>query len=518
MKTKSYVLLLNVVLLSAMLLSACAGTPTATAVAPTTVPTTALPAAAPTTVPTTAPTAVTLATVAPVEATATIAPTESSVPAVLKMPAQIAGGRPVAITVAGTPPDSQPTLLANWQAAVSRFEALYPNVTIRGSDYTYNPDTFAALVAGKQVPTLFQVYYTDPQKMVSDGVAADLTSFVKAQGLDKIYNPQVMNLVTVDGKIYGLPMDAYAMGLAYNKTLLKAAGFTTPPTTWDELETMAKKLTNRDAGVAGFSFIFGDPKQAGWHTTILAMDFGLKNTDIAALQTNGKYVASFDNPAMLDTLNLIHNLRWVDDVLPRENNAWDTNGQALATGHEAMALMASDQFSWIKTTFADVDMSQFGFAPLPTVNGTSISQVGGDVAMVSASATADQIEAAATYRMWIQFDPNEMMTHYKLGASDPTVVVGGPRMPLYAGDYQTATAALELKYSNLPVDYALFQEGIVSGKTQVMLEAPGGVAQDYYGILGPAVSTIVTDEKANVAALLTAAQKTFQTNVLDLLK
>ncbi len=501
MKTKPFVLI-NLVVLLALVLSAC-GTPAT--VAPATVaPATAAPAtAAPAT-----------------DAPATAAPADTSpIPAVLNMPAQIAGGRPVAITVAGTPPDSQPTLLANWQAAADRFQALYPNVTIRGTDYTYNPDTFAALVAGNQVPTLFQVYLTDPEKMVSQGVAADLTALVTAQGLDKIYNPQVMSLATVGGKIYGLPMKAYAMGLAYNKTMLQAAGYDAPPKTWDELKTMAVKLTNRDEGVAGFSFIFGDPKQAGWHTTILSMDFGLKNTDIAALQDDGKYIASFDNEPMLQTLNLIQDLRWTSDVLPRENNDWPKNGEALATGRAAMALMASDQFPWIRTTFADVDMSQFGFAPLPAgPNGKSVSQVGGDIAMVSAAASADQIEAAAYYRMWLQFDPNEAQVRYDLGSSDPTVVIGGPTMPLYTGDYQTATAALELQYSNLPVDYVLFQEGIVSGQTQVMLEAPGGVAQDYYGILGPAVSTIVTEENADVAALLTAAQQTFQTNVLDLLK
>jgi multiple sugar transport system substrate-binding protein len=495
MKTNRFSLLFNAFVVASMLFLAACGT------AATTAPVQA----------TTAP----VATTAP--AVATAAPTQASVPAVLKMPAQIAGGRPVAITVAGAPPDSQPTLAANYQAAINRFEALYPNVTIRPSDYTYNPSTFAALVAGKQVPTLFQVYFTDPQKMVADGVAADLTTIFQAQGLDKVYNPQVLSLVTVNGKIYGLPMKAYAMGLAYNKTMLKAAGFDNPPTTWDELETMAKKLTNRDNGVAGFSFIFGDPVQAGWHTSILSFDFGVKNTDLVN-QVDGKYVANFDNPAMLATLNMIHNLRWVDDVLPRENNAWDTNGQALATGHEAMALMASDQFTWIKQTFTDVDMSQFGFAPLPAVNGVSVSQVGGDVAMVSATATPDQIEAATYYRMWLQFDPGEISTRYTLSASDPTVVVGGPSMPLYTGDYQTATAALEAKYSNLPVDYALFQQGIVSGKTQVMLEPGFGFGQDFYGILGPAVSTIVTDKNANVAALLTAAQKTFQTNVLDLKK
>jgi len=305
------------------------------------------------------------------------------------------------------------------------------------------------------------------------------------------------------------------MGLAYNKTMLKAAGINNPPTTWDELQTDAKTLTNRDAGVAGFSFIFGDPVQAGWHTSILSFDFGEKNTDMVNF-ADGKYTTNFDNQPMLDTLNMIHDLRWTSDVLPRENNDWGKNGDALATGKEAMALMASDQFIWMKQNYPDVDMSQFGFAPLPGVNGTSVSQVGGDVAMVSATATPDQIEAAVYYRLWIQLDPNEVMTTYKLSASDPTVVIGGPSMPLYTGDYQTAKAALDAKYSNLPVDYALFQDGITSGKTQVMLEPGFGEGQAFYAALGPVVSTIVTDQKADIAALLKAAKNTFQTDVLDL--
>lgn len=497
MNTKKIALVINLVLLLALVLSACS-TPAAT----TPPPTTEVPA--------------TTEAVAPTTATeATVAPTELPLPVVLKLPEQIAGGRPVAITVAGAPPDSQPTLAANYQAAIDRFEALYPNVTIRPDSYTYDPATFAAMVAGNTVPTLFQAYFTDPAKMVSDGVAADLTAIFDTLGLKDVYNPQVLDLVTVDGKIYGVPMKAYAMGLAYNKTMLKAAGIDTPPTTWDELTTTAKALTNRDTGVAGFSFIFGDPVQAGWHTSILSFDFGVKNTDLVNM-VDGKLVANFDNAAMLSTLNMIHDLRWVSDVLPRENNDWGKNGDALATGKEAMALMASDQFTWMKQNYPDIDMSQFGFAPLPAVNGTSVSQVGGDVAMVSATATPDQIEAAAYYRLWLQLDPGEIDITYKLSSSDPTVVIGGPTMPLYTGDYQAAKAALDTKYSNLPVDYALYQEGIVSGKTQVMLEPGFGEGQDFYAALGPVVSTIVTDEKADIPALLTQAMKTFQTNVLDL--
>ncbi|HTX91214.1 MAG TPA: extracellular solute-binding protein [Anaerolineales bacterium] len=497
MKTNRFALLLNVLVVCGVLFMSACGTSTPT-------PTTVAPATA-------APATAAPATAAPTVATA-------SVPTVLNMPEQIAGGRPVTITVVGRPPDSQPTLLAAWAAQAARFTKKYPNVTIQGSDYTYTPDSFAALVAGKQVPTLFQVYLTDPGKMIDQGVAADLTSFFQAQKLDTIYNPQILSIVSKDGKIYGIPMNAYAMGLAYNIPMLKAAGYDAPPTTWDQLATMAQKLTNRDAGVAGFSMITDGSAATGWHMTTLAFTFGLKNTDIVQ-QTNGKYVAGFDNASTLAALSFVKDLRWKYDVLPRENLAWDTNGQALATGKAAMVMMAGDQFTWIRQTYPDAPINDFGFAPLPAgPDGKSVSLVGGNIAMVSAAATPDQIEAAAYYRLWTQFDAGEIQATYDAGKADPTTVVGAPELPLYTGDYQTQTAALQKFYANLPVDnYALFMNGIVSGQVGVSPE-PLIAGQEFYGAMGSVVSTLVADQSKDPATELTAAAKTFQTNVLDKLK
>ena len=43
-------------------------------------------------------------------------------------------------------------------------------------------------------------------------------------------------------------------------------------------------------------------------------------------------------------------------------------GRLLSPGRTAMAVMAGDQFTWIRMTFPDVDMTQFGFAPLPALH------------------------------------------------------------------------------------------------------------------------------------------------------
>ncbi|MGD0857498.1 MAG: extracellular solute-binding protein [Dehalococcoidia bacterium] len=442
-----------------------------------------------------------------------------TLPKVLDMPEQIAGGRPVIITTVGIPPDSQPAILTTWKEQAARFQQLYPNVTIRGSDYAYSPDSFAALVAGNQVPTLFQVYLTDPGRMIDQGICADLSSIFTAQKLDKVYNPRLLSMLSKNGKVYGIPMKVYTIGLAYNIKLLKDAGFDAPPKTWDELVTIARKATNRDAGIAGFSFITDGANAGGWHMTVIAYDFGLKDTDIVVRQPDGKYKAGFNNAAMLSAMNFVKDLRWKHDVLPRENLGWETNGQAFVTGRVAMAIMAGDQFIGIRQNYPDADMSNLGFVQLPVgPDGISYTLGGGDIAMVSSSATPDQVEAAAYYRLWTYFDPNETVIYFEIGKQDPTTVVGAPLYPRYVGPYQAAGSALERKYANLPVEnYKLYMDGIVSCKV-VMMSEPVIAGQEYYLAVGQAVGKIVAGESVDPAAVLTKAAETYQANVLDLMK
>jgi ABC-type glycerol-3-phosphate transport system substrate-binding protein len=497
MKTKKFALLLNLVMLAALVLAACGGTPAATE--------------APAEVEAPAETEAPVATEPPAGQPAPVE--ESTGPIVF--PDEIAGGRPVEISVVGIPTEANPTGLADWNAAVARFMAKYPNVTVTGNDYVYDPTTFPALVAGDQVPTVFQGYLTDRDLMVGQGLAADLTSYFKASKLDEVYNPNLMSLVSADGKIYGMPIEAYVMGLAYNIQMLKDAGYDAPPTTWEELGPMAQKLTNRDAGIAGFSFIRGEAHQAGWHGTVIAYNFGLDDAVIVTKGDDGKYIAGFDNEQTLAALNYIKDLQWKYDALPRELLEWPTNGEILATGNAAMVLMAGGQLEWIKQTYPDVDMTQFGFAPLPAgPDGKMVSLGGGDVAFINAKATPDQIEAGFYYRLFYQFDDGEVKARYEATKTNPTAVIGEPSYTIYVGSFQEKIDALNKEYANLPIEnYELFNHAEIGLQNE-----PQIAGQDYYAALGNVVSLIVTEENTDPAAALTEAAELFQTNVLDQLK
>jgi multiple sugar transport system substrate-binding protein len=509
MQGKDKLFLVVPILMAVLLLGACTSTPVATTAAPE--PTDEV---EPTDAPATdaAP---------PTDVVVTDEPVAGPLPAVIDMPDEIAGGEPVTITVVQMPPESNPTGLAAWQEQVARFQEMYPNVTIEGTDYAYAPDTFAALVTAGEVPTLFEVYLTDPSKMIDQGVATDLTQFVEDQNLKDVINPKILAIASDDsGKVYGIPRFAYAMGLAYNKEMLSAAGYDAPPATWEEAAEMAVKLTDRDAGVAGLSFITDGSGATGWHATTLGYTFGLKQGDIVSSDGDA-YTAGWNNDAMLETLQFIHQLRWENDVLPLENLDWGRNGEALATEKAAMVVMAGDQYTWIRQTFADADMTKFAFAPLPAgPNGSSASLIGGNIAMVYSGATEAEAEAAVYWRLFTQFDPDEIIANYEAGKSDPTVVVGQPVLPLYVGEYMDAWQALEAEYANLPIEnYAAFVDAVAAGDVELVPE-PLTAGQEYYTAMGQIVSTVLAEESADfdIKALLDEQAGVFQTNVLDMLE
>ena len=218
---------------------------------------------------------------------------EVAVPEVLTLPEQIAEGRDVTITVSNMPPADQAENRATWEAQAARFMELYPNVTIEGLELEYNPAAYVALAAGGQLPTLFMTYFTEPSKFIPQGVVADITPYIQAAGIEGVFNPNVLEITSADGAIYGIPLNAYALGLAYNKDLLAAAGIDAPPTTWEELVEDAVALTDAEAGRAGFAFINDGGGATGWHYTNIAYGFGATPSDIIAANEDGTYSATY---------------------------------------------------------------------------------------------------------------------------------------------------------------------------------------------------------------------------------
>ncbi len=69
-------------------------------------------------------------------------------------------------------------------------------------------------------------------------------------------NPGAVDMVTVDGAVYGVPAGFVPLALYYNKALFDAAGVTEAPATWDDWVDTATALTVDENGD-------GTPEQYG---------------------------------------------------------------------------------------------------------------------------------------------------------------------------------------------------------------------------------------------------------------
>lgn len=434
-----------------------------------------------------------------------------SVPEVLTLPEEIAGGREVTITVSNMPPADQADRRAIWEGQAQRFMEMYPNVTIEGLELEYDPAAYVALAAGNQLPNLFLTYFTEPSKFIEQGIVADLSAQFEAAGVAGVFNPEILEVTSDGDAIYGIPLNAYALGLAYNKNMLEAAGYDAPPATWEELAEMAAALTNRDENVAGFAFINDGSAATGWHYTNIAYGFGATREDIIASNGDDTFTATYGDGPTADALQFVHDLRWEGDVLPGATLDWGSLSEALVSERVAMAIYAGDQFNFVYFNFPDADLSKFGYAAAPAGPNGRVSLIGGNLWMVSAGSTEDQVEAATFFQLWRQFDPAEILAALE-GTNE---AVGMPVLPMYVGDYQAQWEAFRAPYNILPVEnYAAFNEAVKNGEVTLQPE-PITAVQDYYTEVGVVVSEVLSNESVDAAARLAESAEEFQSFVLD---
>ncbi|PGZ94519.1 MULTISPECIES: sugar ABC transporter substrate-binding protein [unclassified Bacillus (in: firmicutes)] len=119
------------------------------------------------------------------------------------------------------------------------------------------------------------------------------------------YPKSLVDLYTVDGKLYGIPKDFDTTGLWYNKKIFDEAGIPYPDNTWDwnKLKEVAKKLTNKDKGVYGFAALMGN--QGGYY------DFIWQNGG-HIISDDGKSVG-FDQPEAIEALK--YNISFIKEGL-----------------------------------------------------------------------------------------------------------------------------------------------------------------------------------------------------------
>lgn len=172
------------------------------------------------------------------------------------------------------------------------FDILYDNIMTR---HIANSDPDIISIHAMWIPA-FANWKTHilavPPADVQDNVRANWT--------------QVTSLgSTFKGIVWGFPTEFNSWALVYNKNVLAAKGYTAPPTTWAELESMAIALTEKDANgrfvKSGFvPFVEGMPEEQRYQFLSLLWSNGgqfldLNTPDVLFDSINGLEVMQLYN-------------------------------------------------------------------------------------------------------------------------------------------------------------------------------------------------------------------------------
>ena len=414
---------------------------------------------------------------------------------------------PVTITVSNQPPASQEAELAAYLQVIEDFETEHPNITVEGVETGWDPQTFQAQLAGGQLPNVMVVPFTEPQGLIARGQIADITAELEQVGLKDILNPSASAVgQDSEGNFYGVPIDAYALGLAYNREIFEQAGLDpdAPPTTWEEVREAAKVISDT-TGIPGYVQMTTGG-QGGWTLTAMTYAAGgsVENAD-------GTEVTITDSPqAMQEQLELLQAMRWEDDSMG-SNFTYDQPGvlKEFAAGRVGMVISAPVGYAFCTQLFG-MDGQAFGLAPMPQGQDSGGSLSGGALHVVMPNATPEQRLAAVqfiAFRLKMFLDEETAVQSAKL-AFDAGMPVGLPGLSALKEDYRDQYLEWVADYINVPLEnFATYEETVNS---ITLRPEPPVKAQEIYAALDSVVQAVLTSQDTDIPSMLDSTQSNIE--------
>lgn len=271
----------------------------------------------------------------------------------------------------------QQELLADLAAG---YEELHPNVKINISYIPYTEYIQKMLVsaAGGTLPDLMIYDGNSTATYVEAGILADITDKIEESGIMENTFEGVVEEHEIGGKLYGFPVYANCLALFYNTDVIE-----TPPTTLEELYTMAKEVTTDDMYGFAMSGISGEESSFQFLPFSWSAGEGLENIagegTVKALDTFGKMIE--EGSMSKDVVN------WTQQDVR----------MAFETGRAAMMINGPWNVGPLKENAPDLN---WDLALIPKVDGGEYASIlGGESFGISNNADVDEIWDFVEYMM-----------------------------------------------------------------------------------------------------------------------
>lgn len=425
----------------------------------------------------------------------------------------------VSVTVGNWPVETSP-FYQSFEKYKEVFNDKYPDVELvtDSSDSTFK--TFMTKGMGGQLPGIASLPFTEIDKVSKSGFVLELKDELEKRGyLDALDEKILDTIMTDDGEIYCIPMNAYKLGLCINKKMFTEAGLVNAdgslkyPKTYEEV-TEFSKIIKEKTGKAGIILPTLN-NQGGWLFMPIAWSHGVQFMK----EVDGKWVATFDSEQMQSALQYVYDLKWKYNVLP-DNQLIDTSEaeKLFASGEGAMFFTTPTEQPLFKTY--GMNPNDVFFAPVPEGPAGRYTLLGGAFYYINGKYNQDQVDALfnwleirgltptvddETIASWERDFEVQLTNNQAVPPIEPMKIwSSGER----AEKYQETLN----KYSN--VDLQNYES--YCNDESVLLRAEEPVCcQELYSIIDAGLQEILTNQNVDIAALAKSMNDSFQKDYLD---
>ena len=246
----------------------------------------------------------------------------------------------------------------------NNFEKSHPGIVIKREDIPNSPQYLTTVAAEASAGTLPSVLMLD-NPMVPTLASYDVLTPLSTLGPTAIPTLGATQQAEAkfNGTIYGYPLYTNTIALFYNKDMLSAANIQ-PPTTWAQLLTDAKALTNSQH----YGIAFSGENCSGCNVW----------TFIPFLLSNGGSLTRLTTPQSVQALTL-----WADlakeGAVDKDFTTWNQGPPEAAFAADKAAMMINGP--WFFGTLNSVKGLNWGVVPIPvnTPGQNVVGPVGGEV-------------------------------------------------------------------------------------------------------------------------------------------
>lgn len=425
----------------------------------------------------------------------------------------------VSLRVGNWPDKTQAKDLETKELQLAKMNEKYPEIEIIPDTYKYDTKTFTLKASANQLPDIYNTWFTETNMLIEQGYAADITDALIEHKLIDAINPELLEMVKDEnGRIYGIPTEAYAQGLLINKSLFREAGLVNEdgsikvPDTYQELAEYSK-IINEKTGAAGL-ILPTTENYGGWHFVNIAWSYGV---NFMEQNKDGKWIATFNTPEAVAALQYVKDLKWKYNAL-HANNTINGGDTYRLWGIGQGAMLISTPINNVKSY--EMENDDVMMVKLPAGPKGRYAQMGGSVYMFAPDSTPEQIDAGIKWLgvcgMGAEFDEASVesrVASYKTQAEQGYIITGKTAMPVWVSEERIKRGE-EIAAPFVNVDMKNYESYFGFEGVTIRAEDPK-CCQQLYSVLDKCIQEVITNENADCAALIEQACSDFQLNHLD---